>query len=145
MKLRRTTILAGIEHDRSEKILPLIADDFARNEVHLAASLIGVERAERDGLVALMVQEHERLRALFGDAAETVNDEALGERIRSAALPGKQDLRISALEEVTRELRELLVDLHRHIETREDDAARELDRAIWRAIRDTENARNPGN
>ena len=144
MKLRRTTILAGIEHTLREKIAPLIGDDFARNDLYMTATLVSIEREERDAMVALLVEEHERLRALFGDAAGVIDDAALCERLKAAAQACvRQDLRISALEGLTRDLRELLVELHRHVEERDDAAARDLDRAIWRTIRDTEDARNP--
>jgi len=144
MKLRRTTILAGIEHTLREKIAPLIGDDFARNDLYMTATLVSIEREERDTMVALMVEEHERLRALFGDAASVIEDPALGDRLKAAAqAPVRQNLRISALEKVTGELRDLLVELHRYVEARDDSAARDLDRAIWRAIRDTEDSRNP--
>lgn len=144
MKLRRTTVLSGIESALREKILPLIADDFARNEVHLAASLVAVERDERDSMVALLVEEHDRLRALFGEASDVVDDPALSARLDMASsVSARLNLRISALEETTRALRELLVDLHRHVEARSDPSARALDAAIWRAIRETEDARNP--
>ena len=143
MKLRRTTILAGVENALREKILPLIGDDFARNELHLAASLIAAERDERDAMVALLVEEHDRLRSLFAAAAAKVDDAALRQRLETAATERTSNFRISALEEVTRELRGLLVELHIHVEARAEGAARELDTAIWRAIRDTERARNP--
>lgn len=143
MKLRRTTILAGIENALREKILPLIDDDFARNEVHLAATLVSVERDERDTMAALLVEEHERLRALFAQAAGIIGETALKVRLDNAAGGRTGNLRISALEAQTGELRDLLVELHEHVEARDDAAALELDRAIWRAIRDTERARNP--
>ena len=85
MKLRRTTILAGIENALREKILPLIDDDFARNEVHLAATLVSVERDERDTMAALLVEEHERLRALFAQAAGIIGETALKVRLDNAA------------------------------------------------------------
>lgn len=143
MKLRRTTVLAGIEHALREKIIPLLEDDFARNEVHLATSLLDVDRMERDSAVALIVEEHARLRALFAEAAKVAEDADLMARLDMAATGRSDDLRISALEKQTGTLRDLLVDLHVHVEGRDDPAARDLDIKIWRAIRDTEDARNP--
>jgi len=145
MKLRRTTILERIETLLVQDIMPLVPDDFAQNDVRMAASLLAIDRAERENAVALLVEEHERLRALFADAAGVVEDKALRGRLESAANSRTGNFRLTALEAETGALRDLLVDLHVHVEAREDAAARELDRAIWRAIRDTERARNPAN
>jgi hypothetical protein len=143
MKLRRTTILQHIETLLTQDIMPIVPDDFARNDVRMAASLLAIDRAERENAVALLVEEHERLRALFARAAGVVADAALRERLEAAAEDRKRDFRFSALEAETGALRDLLVALHVHVENREDADAGELDRAIWRAIRDTERARNP--
>lgn len=143
MKLRRTTILQGIETMLGEDIKPMLADDFAQNDVRMAASLLAIDRAERENAVALLVEEHERLRALFARAAATVREEALRERLEQAADGRTANFRLTALEAETGVLRNLLVDLHVHVEALQDPAARELDHAIWRAIRDTERSRNP--
>jgi hypothetical protein len=141
MKLRRTTILQQIETYLAEDVMPMLADDFARNDLRMVASLLAIDRAEREHTVALMVGEHERLRALFGSALDVVKHEpGLRERLQAAAGAASDDLRLSALEARTGVLRDLLVDLHVHVEAREDPPARELDQAIWRAMRDTERA-----
>jgi hypothetical protein len=144
MKLRRTTILEVIEETLTQTILPLLADDFAQNDLRMAASLLAIDRAERENAVALLVEEHDRLRAVFAGAAGIIDDAPLRERLDSASAGRTENFRLSALEAQTGELRDLLVDLHIHVEGRSDEAARKLDQAIWRAIRDTERARNPG-
>ena len=143
MKLRRTTILQVIESKLTRDIMPLLSDDFAHNDLRMAASLLAIDRAERENAVALLVEEHERLRALFEGAAGSVEDAALRERLEAAASERTTNFRLSALEAETGRLRSLLVALHEHVEARSDAAARELDQAIWRAIRDTERARSP--
>lgn len=143
MKLRRTTILQHIETLLTQDIMPIVPDDFARNDVRMAASLLAIDRAERENAVALLVEEHERLRALFAEAAGVVADAGLRGRLASAAANSTGNFRLSALEAETGALRDLLVELHVYVEGRDDDAAQNLDRAIWRAIRDTERARNP--
>jgi hypothetical protein len=143
MKLRRTTILQHIETLLTQDIMPIVPDDFARNDVRMAASLLAIDRAERENAVALLVEEHARLRALFAEAAGVVADAGLRERLASAAANSTGNFRLSALEAETGALRDLLVELHVYVEGRDDDAAQNLDRAIWRAIRDTERARNP--
>ncbi|MCB2046695.1 MAG: hypothetical protein KDE32_00555 [Novosphingobium sp.] len=143
MKLRRTTVLSGIENALRKKIIPLLADDFARNEVHLAASLIGIDCAGRDEEVALLVEEQDRIRALFAEAAGKVGDAALANRLSEMAKAKPDDLRMGALMEATARLRDLLVELHIYVESQDEQWASELDRAIWRLIRDNESARNP--
>ncbi len=143
MKLRRTTILQQIETMLTRDIMPIVPDDFAHNDLRMAASLLAIDRAERENAVALLVEEHERLRTLFARASARVDDGALRERLEAAAAEHTSNFRLSALEARTGALRDLLVELHIHVEARADAAARELDTAIWRAIRDTERARNP--
>jgi hypothetical protein len=142
MKLRRTTILQHIETLLTQDIMPIVPDDFARNDVRMAASLLAIDRSERENAVALLVEEHERLRALFAKAAGIVADAALRERLQAASACRTRDFRLTPLETETGMLRDLLVALHVHVEARKDADARELDKAIWRAIRDTERARN---
>jgi hypothetical protein len=143
MKLRRTTILTGIETLLTQDIMAMLADDFARNDVRMAASLLAIDRAAREDAVALLVEEHDRLRALFARAARAIRDEALRERLEHAAQGQTANLRLSELESETGVLRNLLVDLHIHVEMRDDPAARDLDRAIWRVIGEIERTRNP--
>ncbi len=143
MKLRRTTILQHIETLLTHDIMPIVSDDFARNDVRMAASLLAIDRVERENAVALLVEEHERLRAQIAEAAAVVDEATLRQRVGTAADERTRDFRLSALEAETGKLRDLLVDLHVHVESRNDSAARELDKSIWRTIRDTERARNP--
>jgi hypothetical protein len=143
LKLRRTTILQQIETLLTQDIMPMLADDFAQNDVRMAASLLAIDRLERENAVALLVEEHERFRALFAAAAAVVDEAPLRQRVGTAADERTRDFRLSALEAETGKLRDLLVELHVHVEGREDEAARELDKRIWRTIRDTERARNP--
>jgi hypothetical protein len=143
MKLRRTTILQAIETLLLDDVMPVLADDFAQNDVRLAASLLTIDRAEREHAVALMVAEHDRLRGLFAMAAAVADAPELRARLDSATQELTRDLRLSALEAQTGRLRALLVDLHEHVEARGDAPARDLDRAIWQAMRDIERARNP--
>lgn len=143
MKLRRTTILKQIETMLTQNIMPIVPDDFAHNDLRMAASLLAIDRMERESAVALLVEEHERLRSLFAGAAAKVDDAAIRERLETAATARTANFRLSVLEAQTGTLRDLLVELHIHVEARDDAAAGELDTAIWQAIRDTERARNP--
>ncbi len=142
MKLRRTTILQGIEAMLTNDIKPMLTDDFANNDVRMAASLLAIDRAGRENAVALLVEEHDRLRGLFAQALVIVDDPALRDRLVAATNDRTTNLRLSALESETGALRNLLVELHEYVETRSDPDARDLDSAIWRLIRETETTRS---
>lgn len=143
MKLRLATIVEGVEHLLKEKISPLLSDDFAINDVRMASRLLAMTRLAREDEVALKVEEHELLRALFADAAGVVDDASLATRLRDVAGSPPPGLTISALDAETGRLRTLLVDLHAHVEEQADEAARRIDRDIWRLLGKVEQPRAP--
>ena len=81
-----------------------------------------------------LVAENATLRALFREAAEIVAEPGLAERIGAAGQGFEEGLRFSVLRSANDGLRGLLIELHEHVEGREDGAARELDEAIWREL-----------
>lgn len=143
MKLRHSTIIEGVEYVLSEKIRPLLEDGFADNDLRMAISLLAISRLAREDEVAVIVQEHDWIRALFADAAPIVRDPALAARLADAASGRDESLRLPDLDAGTAGLRALLVELHAHLESLESDEARRLDQAIWRMLRDVEAARAP--
>ena len=143
MKLRLATIVERVEDILRGRILPLLDDDFAKNEIHLSASLLSMTRMAREDEVALKVDELDKLRDIFAQAAGVVEDAALSERLRTAAGSALPGLTISALDAETGRLRALLVDLHAHVEEMAGDDARRIDREIWRLMRDVEAKRAP--
>lgn len=143
MKLRFATMVEGVEHLLREKISPLLEDDFALNDIRMAGSLLALSRLAREDEVALKVEEHGRLRALFTDAAEVIDNAALADRLRSAAVAPLAGLRLSELDAETGRLRSLLVELHADVEVQTGDEARRINRDIWTLLRDIEAQRAP--
>lgn len=138
MKLRPGTVLEGIGETLRDRIAPRLDDPFAANDLRMALTLLAIVRLARDDEVALKVEENRRLRAIFADAAGSVADPGLAERLAGAGQSSDPGLRISELEAETGRLRKLLVELHAQTDARSDDDAKRIGQAIWRALRDIE-------
>lgn len=139
MKLTGATVLEGVIVALRDQVSPQLADAFAADAARMAQSLIAIAGRAGDDAAALRVEENARIRALLGQGGALFDDAALAQAARSAD-PG---LRISELDAETGRLRALLVDLHARVELEDSPAARELDQAIWRSLRDFEMARAP--
>jgi hypothetical protein len=139
MKLRPDTVLEGVAETLRDKIAPKLDDPFAANDLRMAQTLLAIVRLSREDEVALKVEENHRMREIFTDAACAVGDLGLAERLAKAGKSQDPGLRISELDDETRRLRELLVELHSHVDAREDDEdAKRIGQAIWRTLRDIE-------
>lgn len=138
MKLRPGTVIEGIEETLRDRIAPLIDDPFAANDLRMALSLLAIVRLGRDDEVALKVEENRKLREIFANAAGEVDDANLAARIANAGASQDPGLRISELDAETGRLRKLLVELHDHVDSRDDEEAFGISQAIWRALRDIE-------
>lgn len=143
MKLRVETVMAGVEAALREQIAPLVDDAFASDALRMAQSLLAIVRLSRDDEVALKVEELDRLRAIFADAAEFVGDKGLAGRLNRAASGEAPDLRISELDAEIGRQRDLLVELHAHVENREGKDTDRIGRDIWRTLREIEMKRAP--
>lgn len=143
MKLRQTTVLEGIEETLRDRIAPQLTDPFAANDLRMALSLLAIVRLGREDEVALKVEENRRLREIFADAAPKLADGELSARLASAASSQDPGLRLTELDAETGRLRKLLVELHDYVDGRQDQEARRVSQAIWRALREFEEPRAP--
>ncbi len=143
MKLTSATVLEGVIETLRDQIAPGLEDAFAREAARMAGSLIAIAGRAGEDAAAIRVEENARMRGIFAVAADMVGDERLRARVREAAQSQDPGLRISQLDAETGRLRKLLVELHAWLEERTGPEARQLDQAIWRAIRDAEIARAP--
>lgn len=139
MRLTGEKVLEGVVDALRDQIAPNLTDAFAAEAARMAQSLIAIVGRAGDDGVAIRVEENARIRALLGEGGQLLNDPVLAAAARSAD-PG---LRISELDVETGRLRALLVDLQTRLETSGGAEARQLDQAIWRALRDFEMARAP--
>lgn len=143
MKLTAESVLGGVGDALRDQFLPHIADEFAASSARMAQSLIAIVALGMDDAVAIRVEEHARIRELLGTGAGLVEPGELAARLGEAAASRDPGLTISALDRESTRLRALLVTLHAWTEEQDSPAARALDQAIWRALRDFEMARRP--
>ena len=113
------------------EIAPAVTPAYRQSSVGALGALLIAAREEAERAAARRVEENQALRALFGRAADVVDDAALAERLRRASAGSDPDLHISALDAGNARLRGDLIALHAHIEGQAGSAARELEEAIW--------------
>jgi hypothetical protein len=117
------------------EIAPAIATEYPQRSAAVAALMLQVAAEEWDRAAARRAEENAALRALFREGLAAVSDPGLRAHLAAAADGRDDDLRLSALDAANRELRGLLIALHAHIETREGEAARRVETAIWAELR----------
>ena len=125
-----------------ERIGPEIGDNYAANMARMATSLLTISANWVDDAAALRVAENATIRALLGDCAPLAGGE-LAARLGEAAQSGDPGLRISELDRENHRLRLLLIAAQAWLESRTDNAARDLDRRIWLLLEDIEMKRAP--
>ncbi len=107
---------------------------YEQSSVMLLATLLGSVREEFDRAAARRVGENSALRALLGEADGVVQDAELSARLAEAAAGEEGALEVSALEAANSTLRQLLIELHAHIEELDTPEARVLEAAIWHEL-----------
>jgi hypothetical protein len=115
-------------------VAPHVAPSYRQASVFASAMLLTCIREELDRIASRRVEENRALQALFADAAPGIEEASLRERLARAAGEGDGDLRISALEARNAALRDLLIELHAHIEEQDSAEARRVEAAIWREL-----------
>jgi hypothetical protein len=129
-----TDVLAAAARDLAG-FVPTLEPAYLRGRVGAVANALAVISEDLDRAVPRRVEENRAFRALFRDAAPQVADAALAARLTALAAEDAQDLRLSALDADNDRLRAVLIELHAHVEAREDPAAKALDAAIWRELK----------
>jgi hypothetical protein len=117
---------------------------YDQSSVMLLATLLGSVREEFERAAARRVAENRELRRLFAEAVSCVEDAGLEARLREAAAKEDVDLAVSALEAANAGLRELLIELHAHVEELGSEAARGVEAAIWRELQESTERRRLG-
>ena len=115
-------------------VAPNVTPSYRQASVFASALLLTSIREELDRIASRRVEENRALRALFADAAPGVADLALRERLAEAARGEEPSLRISALDASNAALRQLLIELHAHVESQSSPEARRIEAAIWREL-----------
>jgi len=116
------------------EIAPAVRPAYRQASVTVHAMVLAAIREEIDRAAARRVEENRALRTLFADAAPSVADAALRERLRAAAASADASLLVPELDAANHALRALLVELHAHVEEQRGDDARRIEAAIWREL-----------
>ncbi len=114
---------------------PKIGEPYGQSSAAVIGMLLTVAAEEWDRAAARRVEENATLRALFREAAATVEGQRLRRRLEKAAEAADPGLRIGELARENETLRSLLVDLHAHVESLSGGAARALEERIWEELR----------
>jgi FKBP-type peptidyl-prolyl cis-trans isomerase (trigger factor) len=113
---------------------PALATSYEQSSTGALGALLLAVREEFERGAQRRVEENRELRRIFGEAVQTVSNSRLRERLEEAAEGEDTSFAISDLERGNAELRELLIDLHVHVEELETPEARRLDEEIWREL-----------
>jgi hypothetical protein len=131
MRPRVEIVFQTVALDLIERVIPAIGPSYHQGTVGMIANLLAIVSEEWDRAASRRIEENDRLRELFRQAAPAVNDPVLRSRIFQLAKTGDRDFRISALENNNCALRAALIELHAHVESQTSAEARKVEDAIW--------------
>jgi hypothetical protein len=116
-------------------VAPNVTPPYRQASVFANALLLTNIREEIDRIAERRVDENRALRALFAQATAVVRDPALRARLAEAAASPEGSLLISALDASNAALRQLLIEVHAHVEDHDSPDARRLEASLWRELR----------
>lgn len=116
------------------EVAPAVSESYVQKSTGLISMLLAFAAEEWDRAAERRVEENRELRALLRDAAAFVTEPGLAGRLREAGQSAEESLSMRSLDSANDALRALLIDLHSHVEGREDREARRIEAAIWRAL-----------
>ena len=131
MRPRVEIVFQTMAMDLIERVIPAIGPTYHQGTVGMVATLLAIVSEEWDRAASRRIEENNRLRELFRQAAGAVNDPALRSRIFQLAKTADNDFHITALESNNCALRAALIALHAHVETQASAEAHKVEAAIW--------------
>ena len=134
MRPRVEIVFQTMAIDLIERVIPAIGPTYHQGTVGMIATLLAIVSEEWDRAASRRIEENQRLRELFRQAAPAINDPALRSRIFQLAKTADHDFHISALENNNCALRAALIDLHAHVEAQTSAEARKVETAIWQEL-----------
>jgi hypothetical protein len=143
MSLSPEVCLRGVVDTIQNRVVPALTDGFSIEAARLASLVLGITANSIDDAAAIRFSENAAMRELFRDAAAGVTDAGLIVELNEAGHVEGSGLKISELDADNDRLRRLLVTLHTYVEAQSNDAARAIDRRIWRMLSGFEVARAP--
>ncbi len=116
------------------KVAPALPHAYQQSDVSVLGIMLLALKEETERAASRRIEENAALRRLFETAAPWVRDETLRERLAEAANSADPGLTISELESANVALRDLLIDLHAHVEELDSPEARRLEQDIWNEL-----------
>ena len=136
MKPEVPRVLTGLAGTIMGSLSPELGTPFARTNAATTAGLLNMIAMEFDGAAARHVEENDVLRAILSDGARLATDGEL-RSLLEALVAGQpdRDYKVSTLKAENDQLRAALIELHIHVESRDDAAAAEMNERIWAELR----------
>jgi hypothetical protein len=116
------------------RVLPAISPTYHQGTVGMMASIFAIVGEEWDRAASRRIEENDRIREVFREAAPWVSDALLKGRLITLADTKDRDFRVSALEKNNCDLRAALIELHEHIEMQPGPDARRIEEVIWKEL-----------
>jgi hypothetical protein len=107
--------------------------DYQQRTAFTMGTLLLFAAQDWDRSAARLVEENAALRALFADAARQLEG-TLASRLAEAAASEDPSLVVTELQKANAVMRSLLIDLHVHVEERDDEIGRALNARIWQEL-----------
>lgn len=128
-------ILNTVATNLLAQYVPKMDSDDERAELGLMSFLLMAVSEEFDRAAHRRMEENRALGKLFMESLPVVKDDGLKNRLETASKKEVSDWRISSLDKSNCELIDLLIELHEHIETLDDENSRKLEKAIWKELK----------
>lgn len=134
MRPRVSAVFQTMAADLAERVIPAIGPPYHQGTIGMIASMLSLVGDEWDRAASRRIEENDRLRGIFRDAAKVTKNPALNARLTKLAKTKDDDFRISALETGNCALRAALIELHAQIETESGPEARRIEEIIWKEL-----------
>ena len=134
MRPKIESVCLTMAADLFVRVIPEISPAYHQGTVGMVASILSIIGEEWDRAASRRLEENDRMRKLFREAAPFVNDTAFRRTVEALADTKDHDFHVSALEKNNCDLRAALIELHAHIETQPGPDARRIENAIWKEL-----------
>ncbi len=136
-------VLYAIAGTLAAQVMPQVGTPFGQQSTGLAATLSGLLAQEFDRAASRLVEENNAVIGILHAALPLVGDANLGLQLTAAvAQPPPTDFHVSALQARNDELRGLLIEVHRLVESEPGEAAELLNARIWDELRESTRRRH---
>jgi hypothetical protein len=134
MRPRIETVFQVVAGDLLARVAPAISSSYHQGTVGMVATILALAAEEWDRAASRRIEENTAVRNLFRDAAPTVKNPSLRQRLTELGASDDRDLHVSALEANNCALRAALIDLQSYIENETGPDARRIEDQIWKEL-----------